>query len=265
MIQPVLAEDGYCYERSAIVKWFERRQTSPVTNKHVPSKRVIPSHQSRTMIMALIEAGEVISERDAATWYLETAKLQLSGAQVGGMKCSEANLEKAVALGSTEAAFLLSGFHLGRMVDEWHRLAKEKGLSQTLPSFATPNINTKPLQKWHTFTEEELNVDEINQGVVKIIHDAKELERLCNRPAPGMASEEAVGFNTSFMGRLCGMLFKVAAQDPNDGTYRLARKSVCNAFECSDDAWVPYDACILQAPSQVTLVREEALGTASDS
>ena len=33
MIQPVLAEDGYCYERAAILKWFERKQTSPVTNK----------------------------------------------------------------------------------------------------------------------------------------------------------------------------------------------------------------------------------------
>ena len=74
MIQPVLAEDGYCYERSAIVKWFERKSTSPVTNKMVRDTRVIPSHQARTMIMALIEAGEVVTEKDAASWYVEGAE-----------------------------------------------------------------------------------------------------------------------------------------------------------------------------------------------
>ena len=135
-----------------------------------------------------------------------------AGAQVGGIQCSEQNLEKSVALGSTEAAFLLSGFHLGRMVDEWRRVAKEKGLDETLPTFAAPSLHGVLLTKWHQFSDAELRPESPHQGVVKIIGSNIELERLCNRPAPGMASDEAVGFNQGFMATLCGKLFKVVTQ-----------------------------------------------------
>ena len=123
------------------------------------------------------------------------------------VKCSEENLEKAVALGSTEAAFLLSGFHLGRMVDEWRRVAKEKGLSRTLPSFEPPFLHDELLVKWHQFTESELRLDAPHLAIVKVIANPIELERLCNRPAPDVETEEAVGFNKGFMTQVGARVF----------------------------------------------------------
>mmetsp|Transcript_77783 Transcript_77783/g.223360 ORF Transcript_77783/g.223360 Transcript_77783/m.223360 type:complete len:158 (-) Transcript_77783:235-708(-) len=157
------------------------------------------------------------------------------------------------------------------MVDEWRRVAKEKGLDETLPTFAAPSLHGVLLTKWHQFSDAELRPESPHQGVVKIIGSSIELERLCNRPAPGMASDEAVGFNQGFMATLCGKLFKVVTQDSNDGTYKLARVSLpylqdgaYKTVVCPDDAWVPYDACILQDASHVSkLVMANA--NASDS
>ena len=35
MLDPVIAADGYTYERSAIQDWLQQHQTSPVTNKRL--------------------------------------------------------------------------------------------------------------------------------------------------------------------------------------------------------------------------------------
>lgn len=40
---PVVAADGYTYERRAIEQWFEQNSTSPSTHEPVPSKNLIPN------------------------------------------------------------------------------------------------------------------------------------------------------------------------------------------------------------------------------
>ena len=39
LLDPVLAADGHTYSRAAIAKWFERRQTSPLTGAQLPLSR----------------------------------------------------------------------------------------------------------------------------------------------------------------------------------------------------------------------------------
>ncbi len=51
MEDPVIAADGYSYERSAIETWLRTRSTSPMSNAVLPHKNLIPNHQLRSTIM----------------------------------------------------------------------------------------------------------------------------------------------------------------------------------------------------------------------
>tara|TARA_Y100000768_G_scaffold383501_1_gene365770 strand:- start:444 stop:1646 length:1203 start_codon:yes stop_codon:yes gene_type:complete len=60
-IEPVLAEDGRCYERDAIAKWLSMDHStagtrSPVTNE-LMGKRLVPATQVKNMLMHLTERG----------------------------------------------------------------------------------------------------------------------------------------------------------------------------------------------------------------
>ena len=50
MEDPVMATDGYTYERAHIEKWFEEHSKSPQTNKELVSRTVIPNHGLKAMI-----------------------------------------------------------------------------------------------------------------------------------------------------------------------------------------------------------------------
>lgn len=51
MDQPVVAADGHTYERDAIVAWFEKNLTSPMTNQPLQTKMVFPNHALRGAIL----------------------------------------------------------------------------------------------------------------------------------------------------------------------------------------------------------------------
>lgn len=55
MVDPVVAEDGHSYERDAIKKWFQKKNTSPLTNKRLYSKKLIPNHNLRSQIIEMCE------------------------------------------------------------------------------------------------------------------------------------------------------------------------------------------------------------------
>ena len=55
MKDPVFASDGHTYERCAIEQWFERAQTSPVTNEPVPDVCLRPNHMAKSMIAEFLE------------------------------------------------------------------------------------------------------------------------------------------------------------------------------------------------------------------
>ena len=51
MKEPVFAEDGHTYERSAIQHWFETGNSrSPITNEELPGKTLVANHSMRKMI-----------------------------------------------------------------------------------------------------------------------------------------------------------------------------------------------------------------------
>ena len=50
MHDPVLAADGFAYERSAIERWLHRKRTSPKTGARLPTTMLFPVHHLRTLI-----------------------------------------------------------------------------------------------------------------------------------------------------------------------------------------------------------------------
>ncbi|CAF4973293.1 unnamed protein product, partial [Rotaria sp. Silwood1] len=47
---PVLAEDGYTYEESAIVKWIQENQTSPMTKQNLSVEGLRPNGRIKSLI-----------------------------------------------------------------------------------------------------------------------------------------------------------------------------------------------------------------------
>ena len=64
-VDPVIAEDGQCYERCAIEGWFEKQDSghskSPMTNE-LMGKRLVPAVQARNAIERLISKGVIVGE-----------------------------------------------------------------------------------------------------------------------------------------------------------------------------------------------------------
>ena len=81
---PVMAEDGRCYERCAIEEWFERqpqpRVKSPMTNEPM-GKRLLPAVQLRNTLKRLVESG-AISGSKADAW----KKAMAEEAQVAALR-----------------------------------------------------------------------------------------------------------------------------------------------------------------------------------
>lgn len=57
MADPVIASDGFVYERAAIEQWLLRHKSSPSTNKPLDSATLIPCHPLRSMILEFLETG----------------------------------------------------------------------------------------------------------------------------------------------------------------------------------------------------------------
>ena len=53
MTDPVVAADGFSYERDSIVKWLQKHETSPSTGATLPHKELTPNNQLRSVIRSL--------------------------------------------------------------------------------------------------------------------------------------------------------------------------------------------------------------------
>jgi len=77
-VDPVIAQDGQAYERTAIEDWLERAKEgeakSPMTNEFI-GKTLVPAVQTRNAIERLISKG-VIHGEAAVTWKAKQAELQ---------------------------------------------------------------------------------------------------------------------------------------------------------------------------------------------
>lgn len=55
MRDPVVAADGFCYEKEAIEMWFKKRNTSPMTNQTLTVFLLFPNHTLRSRIKGFLE------------------------------------------------------------------------------------------------------------------------------------------------------------------------------------------------------------------
>ena len=55
MTDPVITEDGFTYERSAIEHWLKDHDTSPKTGKKLRNKNTIPNHIVRAQLQTYRE------------------------------------------------------------------------------------------------------------------------------------------------------------------------------------------------------------------
>lgn len=62
MDDPVIAFDGFTYERKAIENWLERNMTSPMTNIPIQSKTLIPNFAIKSQIISYRERIEKENE-----------------------------------------------------------------------------------------------------------------------------------------------------------------------------------------------------------
>lgn len=75
-LDPVVAEDGQCYDRSAIEEWFRKHSDakSPMTNQAM-GKKLVPALQMRSSIERLVNKG-ILSGEAADTWKQRTEELR---------------------------------------------------------------------------------------------------------------------------------------------------------------------------------------------
>ena len=66
MTDPVFTMDGQTYERSAIEAWLKTNDTSPVTGKRLPSKKLVDNVRARGMVRTAAEAQVVTAQAAAA-------------------------------------------------------------------------------------------------------------------------------------------------------------------------------------------------------
>ena len=62
MQDPVIATDGFTYEREAIQSWLKRNMKSPMTNETMPSDTLIPNFAIKSQIAAYIQKTEQSKE-----------------------------------------------------------------------------------------------------------------------------------------------------------------------------------------------------------
>jgi hypothetical protein len=69
MKEPVIACDGHSYEKESIMKWFETKQTSPVTNLPLPNQMLIENHTLKSAIEEFLsktnEEDQTLQEDEA--------------------------------------------------------------------------------------------------------------------------------------------------------------------------------------------------------
>ena len=95
-LDPVMAEDGNVYDRSAIKKWFKEKKTSPVTNLKIRTK-LIPAKHVTNMIQAMVDSGALSGDmvtqwkrwQEASPEQREVIKLR-EIAEAGNVKAAEA-------------------------------------------------------------------------------------------------------------------------------------------------------------------------------
>ena len=242
LVCPVLAEDGKLYERSAIERWLSSKKKSPLTNE-ARGPRLVYSELTRTLVLSAIENG-VVDADAAAAWHLESAKAVATGRLSGALSSVKGHLDRAESLSSsTEVHLMLRAVALKSQMDDLDsqkqallKEAADAGVDAVSIIFggASPDGGVT-MKKFRKLQED--------RSKIRIIDDAEEFQRLCERPAPGATyasgwCEEMSGF--------CGKVYTVLRNQEGESEYRGYVIEDDEIEECEDEKYsIPFDACIL--------------------
>mmetsp|Transcript_13302 Transcript_13302/g.40992 ORF Transcript_13302/g.40992 Transcript_13302/m.40992 type:complete len:262 (-) Transcript_13302:58-843(-) len=143
VVDPVVAEDGWTYEREAIERWLKDKDVvnSPRTNEPM-GPRLLKSGDGRTRVLAAIESG-VVDDEAASAWHCATARLQIDGALPGGLASARDHLERSSSFSqSFENEMLLEAFKARERQENLIKSAAAADLEKT-----TARILDCPLSK----------------------------------------------------------------------------------------------------------------------
>ena len=215
-----------------------------MTNAAIGPHLVDAGHM-RTLTRTIIESGAV-DDDSAAAWHFESAKAMADGKLTGGSLSSmKDHLVRADALSSsTEITLSLKAVNLKlEMEAQVEALLKEGadlGIDMVVSVLGGAKKDEAPMTEWRRLRA--------GKSVIRIINDAAEFKRLCERKAPG--ATRAVNWSEEMSG-LCGKEYTVFQnQSPEDRELLQAYVIEDDEIEKSEDYehfYVPFDACILVA------------------
>ena len=239
-VRPVVAEDGHVYERDAIARWLSSKATSPMTNAAIGPHLVDAGHM-RTLTRTIIESGAV-DDDSAAAWHYESAKAMADGKLAGGTLSVKDHLLRADALSSsTEIKLSLKAVNLKLELEALLKEGADAGIDMVVSVLGGAKTPFEArMTEWRKL--------QTGKSVIRIINDAAEFKRLCERKAPG--ATRAVNWSEEMSG-LCGKEYTVFQnQSPEDRELLQAYVIEDDEIEKSEDYehfYVPFDACILVA------------------
>ena len=232
-VRPVVAEDGHVYERDAIARWLSSKATSPMTNAAIGPHLVDAGHM-RTLTRTIIESGAV-DDDSAAAWHYESAKAMADGKLAGGTLSVKDHLLRADALSSsTEIKLSLKAVNLKLELEALLKEGADAGIDMVVSVLGGAKTGEAPMTEWRRLRA--------GKSVIRIINDAAEFKRLCEREAPGATSP--VEWCEEMSGS-CGKLYTVFENKEAED------REILQAYVIEDDEienfYVPFDACILVA------------------
>ena len=165
----------------------------------------------------------------AAAWHLGSARLKIIGELPGGFASAREHLAECDREEtSSDRAMLLEAFTLREQVKSFVARAGERGLGSEVVRLLTVDHPSAaagtPMTAWRPDLVP-------GQSRIRIIDDAREFQRLCERRAPG--AEDAVTW-VDEMAEFAGREFTIEGLDEDDRAYNF-----------NDQYRAPFDACIL--------------------
>ena len=245
-IDPVLADDGYMYERGAIEQWLAFNRRSPVTQTAM-GKHVTEHTCGRQIIRELVE-GRAVDNDTAMTFYLFRAEFRATRLSALGPDIDGAmnDIKMVARLGQTFDAhinfrmkvikWMIEGTRLSilatTMSDNIQRWIKDVGKSVQIDFNSQLDV---PLTNW---------LDLGAGTLVKLRYAGDVLRRMCYRPPRG--ARVGVGWDegkTSFAGEICAVQ---RMGNPSEKSYVLVHPI------SGKEARFPYD-CVMLMPAGSSL------------
>mmetsp|Transcript_615 Transcript_615/g.1707 ORF Transcript_615/g.1707 Transcript_615/m.1707 type:complete len:321 (+) Transcript_615:102-1064(+) len=230
-VDPVMAEDGHIYERSALKRWLARKLTSPTTNRPMGCA-VVPAVTARQTVNELVEGG-VLGPDTLMRFFSERGRMRATRTASPGpdLDGAKKDLRRSLNLAVSEEQRSAAEFQLAAV--SWmqdgvalSQQARQAGASAddlrgwmleaaeaARVAVTSALLQERRLLKWRPLPKGAL---------VRVLDDVSELQRLCEEPPP--EAELKVGWNAAmatFAGKRC-MVQRVGSKC--HGNYILRRE-----------------------------------------